>query len=1667
MARTNVQTFSGDVEVTSNLEVGTANLFVDTQTGNVGIGTTAPQYKLDTRGDAVFDTGKDDSTLTGLLNYSSTQSVIDAGLAQSSSTGSITASTDINPPPGVAGDVIAKYVNSHTTEIFTRQFSASSLSITTGDVIYFGLWVYATLDVNIGIFKFGETTQNNTFTATGNSRWTWYEKTITSSGTTSNPEFRIDNDSAGKTYYFTGYTIRKNPSQTTGLPFTPIYSPASGRGAVLSTQTLVAQDVAFNGEAKISGLTYGLKLSGTLDSTKTSDWYRLLVGDNRDGGNGMRTSCKLLVAATGLHHVVTFDFNHMVSLSQTSGNSFNLLGNDHYISRNAITKLRVATTTDGKVALDMLIDHDVVLVDRDWTIQLYVDGGSLISAPTTFLEKITATPSASIELSTDTSIFGIVGNQTSRSLTMSENGNVGIGTDSPSYKLDVHGTSNVGALTATTATVPNDGDFIMNSKPLVSTTGLHWDRVNSRLGVGTNSPSYKLDVAGDISSSGTIWGNGSGLTNLNASNLASGTVNNNLLNTASITGAGIVQLSTSTSGTSTTKAATESAVKAAYDRSSWGTGSFSDVLKLGGGSTTGDSSVEDTNKTNTYIRFGEAGTGSDWAYLRQIGGDNAIKLALDFHDDNEARFEIRKVNSSSGTGAGEVATTVFSVDDGVVTATSFSGSGSSLTNLNASNLASGTVNNNLLNTASTTGAGIVQLSTSTSGTSTTKAATESAVKAAYDRSSWGSGTFSGDVEVTGTLSTKSDVSLGVMSGHETEGTLKFARADGTDRVHNIKVYNSSTQASNYMKFQIHAGGASAGALTDNVLYLRGDGNVGIGTDSPSYKLDVHGTSNVGALTATTATVPNDGDFVMSGKPLKPAGGLHWDSLNSRLGVGTNSPAYKLDVSGTGRFTGTVTAPTFSGNATTATALETARTINGVSFNGSGNITVEPYISSDDTGDTNCPIVFTANSTTGYKRLYEDSTLYFNNTDNILYSPTFSGSLSGNVSGGTVNATSYTLTGDSTPHKQSIKNSTDLSVGWYRIAENGDAVGGASNGTRCSARFTIIDYDSGLHSTRTLYAGGTYGNKPFIHLLTNTSYGSDGNISKVRVVEGSIYEGLAVEIYVDIACNANEIRIVMDDNYQESGFTMVNFESVVANHSNMNEYELDLNTTFWGMFLNNTTTNICMLENGNVGIGTASPSYKLDVHGTSNVGALTATTATVPNDGDFIMNSKPLVSATGLHWDRLNSRLGVGTTSPSSKLHVFGGTLSADTDLATFHYTNGNQSYLKIRQVNHTPANASWTGWSTRIQQVTDVTDQSYIEFNPVGGTYATAFGRGGNEYMRIKSDGNVGIGTASPQGLLHISSGTSGDAHLILEADTDNNNEGDNPMIVFKQDGTLYEGMIGLDSTNNLHLKTAVGNGGEIKFSTINQDETTIGGLASNAIQRMVITNTGDVGIGETSPSYKLDVNGDTRVGNVLYIGKETNDETAKTIYFGGTYGDNAYGHCVIENRVWSTATEKHELLLFSGNDDETSAGPDRIRLKGAQILFDTYTSATTDRTTESTKMIIRADGDVGIGTTSPAYKLDVDGTIYASGDVIMFSDERKKTNIETIPNALDKVLQLRGVTFDKLDDDNRRHAGVIAQEVEKVLPEVVYTAEDGTKSVAYGNMIGLLIEAIKELAAK
>lgn len=97
---------------------------------------------------------------------------------------------------------------------------------------------------------------------------------------------------------------------------------------------------------------------------------------------------------------------------------------------------------------------------------------------------------------------------------------------------------------------------------------------------------------------------------------------------------------------------------------------------------------------------------------------------------------------------------------------------------------------------------------------------------------------------------------------------------------------------------------------------------------------------------------------------------------------------------------------------------------------------------------------------------------------------------------------------------------------------------------------------------------------------------------------------------------------------------------------------------------------------------------------------------------------------------------------------------------------------------------------------------------------------------------------------------------------------------------------------------------------------------------------------------------------------------------------------------------------------------------------------------------------------------LNVTGNINASGTVTANSDETLKENIRTITNALEKVLALRGVEYDKIDSGDHQ-IGVIAQEVEKIIPEVVYPKgkhpDYEKKSVAYANLVGLLIEAIKE----
>lgn len=141
--------------------------------------------------------------------------------------------------------------------------------------------------------------------------------------------------------------------------------------------------------------------------------------------------------------------------------------------------------------------------------------------------------------------------------------------------------------------------------------------------------------------------------------------------------------------------------------------------------------------------------------------------------------------------------------------------------------------------------------------------------------------------------------------------------------------------------------------------------------------------------------------------------------------------------------------------------------------------------------------------------------------------------------------------------------------------------------------------------------------------------------------------------------------------------------------------------------------------------------------------------------------------------------------------------------------------------------------------------------------------------------------------------------------------------------------------------------------------------------------------------------------------------------------------------------------------------------------LFSAGTGVTYDNTTGviSIGQAVATTSNVSFANLNTSGTIVSVGAITSDGDITAFassSDIRKKENIDRIENALDKVLRVGGYTYNFIGDD-RRITGVIAQEIEEILPEAVYEIDDPqfgsqTKAVRYGNIVGLLIEAIKEL---
>ena len=234
-------------------------------------------------------------------------------------------------------------------------------------------------------------------------------------------------------------------------------------------------------------------------------------------------------------------------------------------------------------------------------------------------------------------------------------------------------------------------------------------------------------------------------------------------------------------------------------------------------------------------------------------------------------------------------------------------------------------------------------------------------------------------------------------------------------------------------------------------------------------------------------------------------------------------------------------------------------------------------------------------------------------------------------------------------------------------------------------------------------------------------------------------------------------------------------------------------------------------------------------------------------------------------------------------------------------------------------------------------------------------------------------------------------------------------------------------------------------------------GSSEAATEKMRLTHEGDLLLLTDSKSISFGANSDTFLTHVHDTGFLLN--STRQLQFGdsGTYiHQSADG---VLDLVSDTEIEINATTIDVNGNMEVSGTLEcstQFTIGSAQISeaeLETIDGVTAGTVSASKAVIVDSNKDI-TGFRNIANT----GTITAGGDITAFSDERLKSDIETIDNALDKVMNMRGVSYTKQAE---KGIGVIAQEIEKVLPEVVTDGE--YKSVAYGNIVGVLIEAIKE----
>ena len=354
--------------------------------------------------------------------------------------------------------------------------------------------------------------------------------------------------------------------------------------------------------------------------------------------------------------------------------------------------------------------------------------------------------------------------------------------------------------------------------------------------------------------------------------------------------------------------------------------------------------------------------------------------------------------------------------------------------------------------------------------------------------------------------------------------------------------------------------------------------------------------------------------------------------------------------------------------------------------------------------------------------------------------------------------------------------------------------------------------------------------------------------------------------------------------------------------------------------------------------------------------------------------------------------------------------------------------------------------------------------------YMTISNPAGANQLVINSAGNVGIGTNKPGAKLEITGGTTNTPALSVADAVGGIDDGkDYGMVNLTRPADTTKGHLALIRTGNYVWQfgyvTGTNNLGIFPWNLKTSGTPSI-------TMTPQVSGVSNVGINTASPQVALDINGVAAMNtNKLLLGPaaDTSDFLSST-GSGGTTSLASSGTLNISSIKDTNITASTTMALTSTGNmslSSTAAAADSFSLTTAKgKVLETDSSGWLFSTTQFYVGPVGTflNGSPPSGGSTNTVALDgTSGTVYANSFQYT-SDRRLKENILPIENALEKILDLNGVTFNFKNDENKKsHLGLIAQDVEKSFPQAVNTGTNGIKSVDYPALIGPLVEAIKD----